>query len=199
MVNAMNELLDDLKPINATTEKRQLVMLDLFKSYFKNFDMEDLNNRSLNHFDDYAEYFFSNFPYNVTERHMHVLGTLLAWLGSNRGRCFILEAKQLAQTLNSDRKGFIYAWADVNQRLVGVDNGNTLLELLLTPIEHHHHDRGLLCPANHYVTSHDIETANFFVHWLATTHGQGFINSAYQMVTQVIEETKAEFQKKYSA
>lgn len=32
----------------------------------------------------------------------------------------------------------------------------------------------------------------------ATTHGQGFINPAYQMVTQVIEETKAEFQKKYS-
>lgn len=68
MVNAMNELLDDLKPINATTEKRQLVMLDLFKSYFKNFDMEDLNNRSLNHFDDYAEYFFSNFPYNVDRK-----------------------------------------------------------------------------------------------------------------------------------
>lgn len=186
----MNELFDDLKPVIATTEKCQLIMLELFKDYFFNFDMDDLNDKSLNHYTDYSEYFFNNFPYIVTERHMQVLGSLLAWLGSNCGRCFILDTQELAKCHNSVHKGFIFAWADVNQRLVGVNNGNTLMEHLLTPTEYHDHERGLLCPANHFVTAHDLETANFLIHWLATTHGQSFLNSAYERVTQVIEESK---------
>jgi hypothetical protein len=186
----MNEILEHLEEIVATNDAINLLMLEQFKAFFLNFDMAIVNGSEDNRYKDYADYFFNNFPYEPNERHLNVIASFVGWLGRNCGRAFIMEANKLGEQLKSKHKGYIYAWADVNERLIGVNNNNTVLEYLLTPQQYHHHDLGIRCPKNHFVSSHDIETVNFMVHWLATEHGQSFMNVALKRVSELTERNK---------
>ncbi len=186
----MNELLDELKPIVPTTENRHLAMIEHFKNFFLSYDMVQLNDYSLHYFHDYADYYFSSFPYPVVARHLQVMGSFIGWLGSNCGRVFLNEAKRLGELNQSLHKGYIYAWASENERITGVNDGTTVLEYLLTPAEKHDTEYGLNCPCNHFVSSHDIETVNHLIHWLATSHGQSFLTPAYEHVSKLIQENR---------
>lgn len=183
----MNELLNHLIPIVPTQDNRNIAMIESFKKFFIEYDMDRLNDCSLSYFNDYTEYFFNNFPYQPNERHLNVIGAFLGWLGSNCGRAFINEANRLGILVQSAHKGYVYAWAAENQRLTGINSGITVLEYLLTPLEHHDAQLGLRTYCNQFVTSHDIETVNYFVHWLATAHGQAFLEPAFKEVSEIID------------
>lgn len=186
----MNELLKHLIPIVPTQENRNIAMIENFKRFFIEYDMDRLNDCSLSYFNDYSEFFFNSFPYRPNERHLNVIGSFVGWLGSNCGRAFISEAKRLGSVVQSTHKGYIYAWAAENQRLTGINSGITVLEYLLTPLEHHDPQLGLKTHCNQFVTSHDIETINFLVHWLATAHGQDFLGPAFDEVSKIIEKNR---------
>lgn len=186
----MNELLEFLTPVVPTNDNRNLAMIELFKKFFIQYDMDHLNDAAVTYFNDYASFFFHNFPYIPNERHLNVMGAFIGWLGSNCGRGFLMEAKRLGVMAESTHKGFIYAWAAENQRLHGINDGYTVLEYLLTPLEHHDPNHGLNSQFNQFVTSHDIETVNYLVHWLATAHGQSFINPAFEAISKIIDENR---------
>lgn len=192
----MNEILEHLEEVVPSNDEINRLMLAQFKDFFINFDMTSVNDRDDSRYRDYADYFFSNFPYEPNERHLKVMGSLVGWLGRNCGRAFIMEANELGEKLKSKHNGYIFAWADVSQRSNGVNNGNTIYEHLLTPLQYHHPDLGMRCPKNHFVSSHDIETVNYMVHWLATDHGQSFINESLKMVSELTERNKESMRKK---
>lgn len=172
----MNELLVALKPLNPCVEPLRVMMLEQFKSFMLDYDIEHLNNGSFKQYSNGMEFFFRYYRLNAEHREIVVIASVLSWLASNCGRSFLHEAEKLAAQFNR-RKGYIYAWADENQRMAGTNNGFTLLEHLLTPYEYHDFNHGLSCAINTFVSVNDLEIANCLIHWLAEGDGQVYLDN----------------------
>lgn len=170
-------LLKHLKPIVPTTEARRLLPIALFEQFLRGVDdyIDELNKTEMYEASNGIEWFFDNMPYVVTERDFHVIASLLSWLGSNCGRCFVQEAFQYEDKLESLEKGFLLSWADWNKRKSWMNNGCTLIEHLLTPPEHLNSHQEITCVANRHVTIHDVEIINYMTLWFATNDGVEYL------------------------
>jgi hypothetical protein len=126
--------------------------------------------------DECDEYAFralmTAFPFPLTQRLATVAASFVKWLGTNCGRCFLLEAERVEKLLDGKRDSWAAAWAIENARHSGHNGGARYIEAALAPDDHW--QNGLLTRLPD-LTAHDVETVEHVVYWLGTTEGRAFL------------------------
>lgn len=117
----------------------------------------------------------------VSERDACVATTIIQWLGSKCGCCFLADAEHLAETSNSKESAYLEHWQkEMLTRQVGRDGGFSGLEHILNsqiPRILTHRDQVDL------VSLRDEQVAEATVRWLAKKRGQEFIAEAERRIT----------------
>lgn len=104
------------------------------------------------------------YPYPLTQRTATVAASLICWLGTNIGKCFLNEANKLAASVRSTEDAYRMSWAQQNQRRSGTNGGWRTLELILA-------ENGQVILA----TAEEVEAAEQVASWLGSTAGQDFL------------------------
>lgn len=110
-----------------------------------------------------------SYGYRLTQRSATVAASLVCWLGTNIGRCFLDVAARLAATTCQKSDAYLMAWAVQNTRCSSVNHGRRTLEACLisdaTPTK---------VPK---LSGADYEVAEHVVIWLGSENGQRFLKT----------------------
>lgn len=105
-------------------------------------------------------------PYKLTERSATVAASLVCWLGTNLGRCYLEAAEKLAKHQTDAGDAYLMAWAAHNARRSFVNSGRRTLEAcLISDAE------PTRVPE---LSADDYEIAEHLVMWLGSADGQAF-------------------------
>jgi hypothetical protein len=108
-------------------------------------------------------------PFQLTERSATVAASLVCWLGTNMGRCFLEEAAKLAKRHTCSQEAYLMAWAAQNARRSFCNHGRRALEsCLISDAEPN------LVPV---LSADDYEVAEHLVMWLGSKDGQKFLKT----------------------
>lgn len=111
-------------------------------------------------------------PGCVSQRDATVCATFICWLGSNRGRGFLMHADRLAAEYPMMGRDTAYglAWMKENRRMRSIDMGCRILDLIL-----YNTDPQLESLDGPEVR--DTEVVEHLVYWLASAKGQRFLKT----------------------
>lgn len=152
---------------------------------------------------DYAiEAVLNNFPRVIEQRHASVLASVVCWLGTNCGRCFLSQAKTLSEKIRhrSDEQ-YMLAWTIENHRRGYVNSGIRTLEYCLATEyrpSSSRFDGGVIVPV---LSADDYEVVEHLMYWLAGREGQALIYNCEAEIERLSrnerEKSLAEWKRKH--
>jgi hypothetical protein len=116
-------------------------------------------------------------PFRLSERTATVAASLVCWLGTNLGRCFLESGAKLVKTQTCPQSAYLMAWASHNARNSCVNSGRRTLEAcLMTDVEPHRRPE---------LSANDYEAAEHVVMWLGTDKGQQFLKACEKEISRL--------------
>lgn len=122
-----------------------------------------------------------SYGYRLKERAATVAASVICWLGTNCGRCFLEKAARLGSVQTSREDGYLMAWAVENARQSFSGQGRRTLEACLISDE-----KPTIVPN---LSAQDYECAEHLVMWLGSDDGQKFLQ---RCETEISRQNQAE-------